>query len=137
MACLCGNAAEMPLRCLLRKELKVVLITGERRKDRDSSCMANALGLITAASIYIASLLLANILTFDREASDVHEILYAIAVSFGFDFCVVQLWCGIVQAILIRRLRRRMIEKNEAPELNGCTGFLINRDIAISHVVLD
>jgi len=87
-----------------------------------------AMGLILSGSIVIVGLVMANVIVSWKYASTAH-IMYIIAISFVWDFFLLQVIYVLIQAASIKHLKSN---HQRIEDLKGITGLIVNYDIALA-----
>jgi len=99
---------EVALRPLLKKSRQTHAVINEeqlaRKKKRDArkSCI-NTIGFILCGSLCVVGVVLSNVFVSRNKVSATYQMMYTVAITFGWDFFFIQLLCGFLQALLISK----------------------------------
>ena len=97
----------------------------------------NIIGFIGGLTFSILAIVFSNIIVHNKSLDMSYHIIYIILICIAFDFLVLQVSIGIIQGMLIKKLRKGLELKPNVDPLAGFIRLIINEDIAISNILLD
>ncbi len=102
-----------------------------RQKSEQRLMILNIIGMAIVGTLAVAGFVLANLWASGKQTEDTYEIMYTVAIAFGFDVLLVQAIFAVVQLLLVKYVGTTQMDSDS--RLRRFLRMLISREMAMVH----
>ena len=102
-----------------------------QKKAEQKLFILNIIGFVLVGLLALGAFVLANLWATGEQTEDTYDIMYTVAIAFGFDILVIQTAFAVVQMLILRHVGA--VQQEGDSRIRRFLRLLISRELAMLH----